>query len=562
MSADWRDLWRRRDRSRRLAAYGVAALGVIGLLSAASRPLGSRLQDLIQVVPFLVPRTARVTLVFVSFALLLTARGLRRGHRIAWTAALLLLLVSVGLHLVKGIDIEEAVLAAAGAAWLSAHRDAFPVRASRAAAVRALVVAAGGTVVTLVIAIGLAATVGRRSPHPPHEIAIRHVRGHWVVPLDFTSHYVAPVLIAMGLGLLGTVLWLLLSPHGPTPLTGEEHHAERERARAVVNHYGGGTLDYFALRDDKQWFFAGSSVVAHAVRSGVCLVSPDPIGPVLEREQVWADFMAYAERSGWSVTVLGAAEEWLAVYEGSGLRPLYLGDEAIVDCSAFSLEGRPMRGLRQARQRLLRAGFTVTFADPLLLADAQKQQLLDIADAGRRGEVERGFSMTLSRLFDPHDTNLLLAIAQDGSGDAQAFIQWVPAPAIDGLSLDVMRRNTAVALPNGVMDFLVLETIRHVAETTGGGLGLNFAVMRGVLAGERQGTLGRVGRAVLSRASERTQIESLWRFNAKYHPRWVPRYVVLSSLDALASQGLAVAGAEGITELPGIAWMSSRGGSF
>jgi hypothetical protein len=48
--------------------------GTIGLLWAASSPLLGRLQNLLQVVLFLVPRTAAVTLVFVSFALLLPAQ--------------------------------------------------------------------------------------------------------------------------------------------------------------------------------------------------------------------------------------------------------------------------------------------------------------------------------------------------------------------------------------------------------------------------------------------------------------------------------------------------------
>ena len=51
------------------------------------------------------------------------------------------------------------------------------------------------------------------------------------------------------------------------------------RARDIVRRHGTGSLDYFALRDDKQWFFHRDSMVAYAVFGGVCLVSPDPIGP-------------------------------------------------------------------------------------------------------------------------------------------------------------------------------------------------------------------------------------------------------------------------------------------
>lgn len=548
-----RDVWYRRDRSRRVAAFGVAALGLIGLLSAASRPLRGRLEGLLQVVPFFVPRTAAVTLVFVSFALLLTARGLRRGQHVAWLAAIALLLVSVVLHVVKGIDVEEAVLATAGAVWLAGHRDAFPVWVSRTTAVRTAVLAVGGAAITFAVAVGLSATVGR--PHrldveaSPHSIAER-IGADDIFPLNFGGHFGTAVLIALGLGLVGSVLWVLFSPRALSPLDDAAHHAARERARALVEQYGGGTLDFFALRDDKRWFFVGNSVVAYTVRAGVCLVSPDPIGPSEERELTWGAFMAYAEESGWSVTVLGAAPNWLPVYERSGLRALYLGDEAVVDCATFSLDGGAMKSLRQGYHRVQRAGYTVTFHNPADLDNDLARRLVDLSIVSRRGQVERGFSMTLSRLFDPQDTGLLLSVARDGAGIPRAFVQWVPARDLDGWSLDVMRRDTAAELPNGIVEFLIIETIRHTAASGGGGLDLNFAVMRAVVSGERSGWAARLGRTTAGGALAATQIESLWRFNDKYQPRWVPRYVVLGSLDSLPSQALVMADAEGITELP------------
>jgi len=95
--------WRAYDRIRRLASYVVALVGLLGLLSAISRPARGRLQDLLQVLPFVVPRSAAITLVFVSFALLLTARGLRHGQRLAWASTLLLLATSAVLHVLKGL---------------------------------------------------------------------------------------------------------------------------------------------------------------------------------------------------------------------------------------------------------------------------------------------------------------------------------------------------------------------------------------------------------------------------------------------------------------------------
>jgi lysyl-tRNA synthetase class 2 len=527
--------WARRDRARQIAAYGAALLGLLGLVSAISRPLRPRLALLLEIMPVTVPRAAAVTVVLISFPLLLVARGLRSGQRLAWWAALGLLGASVLLHLAKGLDVEESVLALAGGVWLAWHRAAFPVLPSRAAAVRAAVLAVAGAVVVVVVAVATAEVVERGGRlGATHHMAL----------------YREATLVALGLGLLATVLWLLLSPHAPTPLSGTAQRTERERARAVVRAYGSGTVDYFALRDDKQWFFSEHSVVAYAVRSGVCVVSPDPIGPLAEREEVWADFMRYAESYGWSVTVIGASPDWLPVYEEFGLRSLYLGDEAIVDCPSFTLEGRSMRGVRQAVNRVRREGIRVTFHDPAELAPSMKEDLLQIATQSRRGEVERGFSMTLSRLFDPDDTGFLLSVASGPSGVPVAFTQYVPAPGIDGWSLDVMRRSADPDLPNGVMDLLVVETIRHVAQSGGRGLGLNFSVLRETVAGESRAAGANVSRTVLQRLSRHVQVESLWRFNAKFDPRWQPRYLVVGSLDAVAAQGFAVAGLEGLTDLP------------
>ena len=116
------------------------------------------------------------------------------------------------------------------------------------------------------------------------------------------------------------------------------------RARDIVRRHGTGTLDYFALRDDKQWFFHRDSLVAYAVFGGVCLVSPDPIGPFSERAHVWDSFRRYVDRNGWGLGVMGAGEEWLPTYQASGMRFLYIGDEAVVDPREFSLAGRQDEG--------------------------------------------------------------------------------------------------------------------------------------------------------------------------------------------------------------------------
>ncbi|WP_432563111.1 bifunctional lysylphosphatidylglycerol flippase/synthetase MprF [Kineococcus sp. SYSU DK003] len=553
----------RRNRTRRLGAAVVTVLGVVGILSSITPPLRERFAPLLDVLPLAVPLGAGTVLVPVSIALLLLARGLRRGQRPAWALTIALLATSAVLHLLKGIDVEEALLDVVALVWLAVNARAFPVLPSAARTRRAGWVLGAGAGLVLVVSAALVVAVGEeRHPEETTEAVVERLVGDERLPLPKLrgdpGHVVLPLLnpalLALGLTLLVVLGWVLFSPRRPTVLTEQARRVQRERARAVVARFGGDTLDYFALRDDKDFFFAdypeGGGVVAHSVRGGVCLVSPDPVGPPERRAELLTDFLDHVEHHGWSVAVVGARAQWLPFYEAVGLRPVYLGDEAVLDCTTFSLKGSHVKSLRGAVNRVAKAGITVTFHDPATLPADVAAQLLAISGESRVGEAERGYSMTLSRLFDPADTGLLLSVARFADGRPAGFVQWIPAADVQGFSLDVMRRSTADDVPNGITDALIVATAQHLAENGMRGLGLNFAVLREVVAGEREGAVADLGRRALHALSGSAQIESLWKFNAKYDPQWRPRYVVLDSVEFAATQGFTIADAEGVAELP------------
>jgi lysylphosphatidylglycerol synthetase-like protein (DUF2156 family) len=331
------------------------------------------------------------------------------------------------------------------------------------------------------------------------------------------------------------------------------------RARAILDRHGAGTLDYFALRPDKDFFFWGDTVVAHGVYGGVCLVSPDPIGPVAEREAAWRAFRRYADGQGWALGGLGMGEDWLPIYRATGMHDLYVGDEAVVRVDRFTLEGGRFKGLRQAVNRVAKYGYRISFHDPAALDPEVREQLKDVMTKSRRGEVERGFSMTLGRVFDQADAGLLLAVvhgpapegaAADALGAPVAFCQYVPAPGVGGYSLDLMRRDDGEH-PNGLIDFAVVETIRELKKRGDAGLGLNFATMRAVLAGEAgEGLTQRIQAWLLRRMGGSMQIESLWKFNAKFDPDWQPRYAIYDAPENSLAVAIAVARAESFWELP------------
>jgi len=541
-------------RVRRLAAAGIAILGLTDLVSAVVPPqVRGRLHPLLGYIPLGVSEAAGALVALAGVGLLALARGVRRGQRSAWLVSMLLLAGTVALHLIRHGEVFQstAALALMVILWLAkgSFRARFDLPSLRAGLTMLLVGVVGVTFIGAMVLWSVVPTHLNGRPISWTEAwwatAGRLVGIQTVALNPRVDAFLYPALLAVGLGLASVALVLAFRPVVDRRRSGARADTA-ERAADVVRRRGAGTLDYFALRSDKQAFLERDGLVAYATYGGICLVSPDPICAAEERDELWSAFRRYADEHGWSVAVLGAGEEWLPVYRRSGMHERYIGDEGVVDVRTFSLEGGTRKGLRQAVNRIAKYGYTISFHDPARMDPALEESVRAIMVKRRKGEVERGFSMTLGRIFDPRDRGLLLAIAHDPDGCPVAFCQFVPAPGIHGYSLDLMRRDDGQH-PNGLLDFILVRTIERLRDAGNGHLGLNFAAMRAVLAGEDGGG---VQRWLLRRMSDSMQIESLWRFNAKFGPAWVPRYVVWDAAESTLPTALAIARAESFWELP------------
>ncbi|MER5346374.1 phosphatidylglycerol lysyltransferase domain-containing protein [Streptomyces mirabilis] len=342
------------------------------------------------------------------------------------------------------------------------------------------------------------------------------------------------------------------------PLTEDDE----KRLRTLLDRHGDrDSLGYFALRREKSviWSPTGKAAVAYRVVGGVSLASGDPIGDPEAWPGAIEPWLAEARAHGWIPAVMGASEEAGTVYSRHGLDALELGDEAIVETAEFTLEGRAMRTVRQAYNRVKRAGYEVRIRRHEDIPADEMAYLLRRADDWRDGATERGFSMALGRLGDLGDGRCVMLECTDGEGELRALLSFVPWGP-QGLSLDLMRRDRDAE--NGLMEFMVIELLRRAQEIGITQVSLNFAMFRSVF--ERGGRLGagpvlRLWRSLLSFFSRWWQIESLYRANAKYRPIWEPRFLLFEKSADLLRIGLAAARAEGFLEAPGLPkWLHRR----
>ncbi|MBB4979917.1 lysyl-tRNA synthetase class 2 [Streptomyces sp. SFB5A] len=342
------------------------------------------------------------------------------------------------------------------------------------------------------------------------------------------------------------------------PLTEEDE----DRLRLLLDKQGErDSLGYFALRREKSvvWSPSEKAAIAYRVVGGVSLASGDPIGDPEAWPGAIEPWLAEAREHGWIPAVMGASEEAGVIYARHGLDALELGDEAIVETDEFTLDGRAMRTVRQAFNRVKRAGYEVRIRRHEDIPAEEMAELLRKADDWRDGATERGFSMALGRLGDPKDGRCVMLECTDDEGELRALLSFVPWGP-QGLSLDLMRRDRDSE--NGLMEFMVIELLQRAKEIGITQVSLNFAMFRSVF--ERGSKLGagpvlRMWRSLLSFFSRWWQIESLYRANAKYRPIWEPRFMLFEKSADLLRIGLAAGRAEGFLEAPGLPkWMHRR----
>lgn len=523
-----------------ISSFLCLLVGLSDILAIFKPEWHDKLHRINVFVPGTLTNVSHVADVTIGLMLLLLSHGLRRRKRRAWQAVLALLVFDIVIHVVRErapyvTFAQRPYSAVVGIVLIIAllyfRKDFYAIGDPRtrwhaAGVFTALVVA------DLAIGLGYLAAGGLNGNYTfrqrVHDVVFNLVGASG--PVGFASdargdlyHLLTSVL---GIFTLVATVYLFLRPAGRRARLGE---ANASRIRGLLAKHGDrDSLGYFALRDDKNviWSQSGKACVGYRVVTGVMLAAGDPIGDPEAWPGAIAEFLAEADRHAWRPAVMGCSELGAEVWCREGnLTALELGDEAIIHVADFSLSGRSMRNVRQMVNRVAKNGHIAQIRRIRDIPDAELEEIIRASEVWRGSQNEQGFSMALGRVGGLGDDDCVLVTAHE-HGTLRAVLQFVPW-GTDGLSLDLMRRDRN-AQP-GLNDFLIVESIKAAPELGVKRLSLNFAVFRAVLArGERigAGPILRAWRSLLLFASRWFQIESLYKFNAKFSPEWQPRFFV------------------------------------
>ena len=528
--------------------------GLFNIFSNSLHHASARISKLTSYLPVFIHSTAFATQTFTGVAMIILGRGLIRRKRRAWVLSLIIFSINMASDLFR-ISRHPAQLIIAGLfiLMLVIFRKEFYAVSDPQTKWLPLV---GFLLAFLVMfSIGVLVLLNRHRDSfvgnpSAWNIVVTVVEGFIGIsgPIEFisqrTSDYVETTLAALGFFILLVPLALYFRRVKPLPkMSDEDFQTVRKLIKHDVNQ---DSLGYFATRRDKSVMWAANKKagIAYRVQGGVMLASGDPFGEY----SLWPDaidaFLEEAKRYAWTPAVMGASDRGGEVWvEHAGMTAFEIGDEAIIKVKDFTLEGRPMANVRQMVNRIKRKGYSAYSTKWADLDPKIRIELRGLAKKWRYGAPERGFSMSMDRFGEDIDGETIITIAMLGD-EIKGLLYFVPW-ANDGISLDRMQRERGT--DPGVNELLIVQSVEWARENKIEEISLNFAAFRSLFERAEKisaGPVTRGSRNLIRFFSNFFQVESLYRFNAKFNPEWQTRYLVYPKTTDIAKIGWAAIKAE------------------
>jgi len=512
---------------------------LLGILNVAAnvfrnfQPLANRISGY---TPLLINSTAFSTALFTSLMLILVARGLSRRKRRAWNLSIIILVINIVAELSREITHPAQLVVNSGLVLLLVvFRKEFYAISDPTTKRQPFI--AFFLILLLIIISGILFIYFRHRTQIQGNFGFTDVLQQVLEglvgitgPIKFTSNTVSDT-VGYTLGALGIFsiilpLWLFFRRSTSLPTMSAE---DLEHVKVLIRHdQDQDSLGYFATRKDKSvvWTENRKAGIAYRVQNGVMLASGDPFGEFSLWPDAISQFLKIAQQHAWTPGVMGCSDRGGEVWvEKSGMIAIDIGDEAIIKVADFTLDGRPMANVRQMVNRIARKGYITTTTQWSDLDSETKKKLRKLANEWRYGVAERGFSMSMDRFGEEADSNTYITIAFL-EGEIKGLLYFVPW-ATNSLSLDRMQRERGTDA--GVNELMITDTVAWGRVNGITHISLNFAAFRTLFERADKisaGPITRGMRNLIRFLSGFFQVESLYRFNAKFQPEWETRYVL------------------------------------
>lgn len=322
---------------------------------------------------------------------------------------------------------------------------------------------------------------------------------------------------------------------------------ERTRAQTLLAQYGRAALDNFKLWPDKSYFFNATHdcFIAYRVAANMAITLGDPVGPPDKLGTTIREFKQYCENQGWAVAWHQTLPDFLPLYRQAGFKKLKLGDDALVDLTAFTLAAPRFKRFRQRVGQLEKQGvrfcrYSAPLSEELVLG------LRAVSDEWLQLPGKRERTFTLGRFAAEYLRTTDVFTAEDAGGNILAFVNLLPSYRAGEATIDLMRHR--LQAPNGIMDYLFVKLFGWCKEQGFTRFNLGLAPMAGFAEREKASAAEKAVHAFFQRLNFLFSFNGIRQYKAKFADAWEPRYVIYRNVFDLPQVGLALGKVSELTE--------------
>jgi phosphatidylglycerol lysyltransferase len=495
--------------------------GAMLLFSGVTPAAAERMDWLDDMLPVPLIEAAHLMASMTGLLLLVVARAVRLKLRSAYYMTLFLLSVGALASLLKGGDYEEASVLIAMLVLLLPAKQSF-YRLSR-------LDQAGLTthwVLGILALVGVATWLGFFSYR---EVEYSHSLW-WKFELHsdasrFLRVTFASVMLSGAVFVFFFLRRSIYQPHMPDT-------EEMALADTLVRE-SGDSNHFLALTGDKCFFWneERTAFVSYVTSRKYWIVIGDPCGAKDACDAVLWQLREAADRFGAKLVFYRVKTDMLPMYLDLGLTMVKLGEEAIVDLTAFGLTGKSRASLRHAYNKMQREGweFRVVPREDIPLI-YEKLSVISNDWLQAKNTREKGISLG----FFDRDYLLRSDVAIIARGDSiVAFANMWKPDNKEEISIDLMRYSQDA--PNGSMEYLTICLMLWAQEQGYQSFNLGMAPLSGLEYHTLAPLWHKIGSSIFRYGNEFYNFQGLRAYKDKFDPEWMPRYLAVpSSLDVPA----------------------------
>jgi len=524
----------------------TAAMGVVNVISAVLPSMRDRLRLLRllgEYSPFSIRAEGHLVSALAGFALLLLSVSLWRRKRIGWLLTLMILVISIPIHLLKGLDYEEASFAALLAGLLIYLRPHFHARSDPPSVRQGLLTLLAALAFTLIYGVigfyfldrHFKVSFGFWSALRETVVMFTQFHDPGPQPVTGFGRYFVDSIYVISAVTIGYALLMLLRPVLNRHLQTEE---ERTRAWEIVRAHGRTSLARYALLDDKLFFFTPEgSLISHVVENRVALALGDPIGPDDDLNKTISSFKDLCAKNDWLPTFYQVCPTNLKIYESLDFQTLLIGHEAIVDLAGFSLAGSENKTLRNSYNKLSKLGYHYDVIQPPYSA-RMLRELKFVSDDWLTVRRATELRFSLGWFDEAYLNTCPILLVRDKEGFIVAFANLVTEFQANEIAVDLMRYLQHGE--SGLMDFLFVSLFQWAHEQGFATFNLGLSALSGVGEHSDDPIVERALNFIYQNVDRFYNFRGLHSFKEKFHPIWSQRYVVYPNISNLPAISAAI----------------------